>query len=145
MSELIASAIASENVTSHAVLLAQYEPEDPIRVLHPTVCTNTTGYGPLLDEKTCDKMRQTLPRCQDLVQKCYGQSCPVFPQVHLALTQLVSMSAQTIRPTRRSVRCVPILREQSDWRVLPLGTHPYDMTRMGSYGEEKWIERWLNS
>lgn len=42
----------------------------------PVACTNSTGYGPYVDEKSCEKMAATLPRCQELEQKCYGKYTP---------------------------------------------------------------------
>lgn len=37
----------------------------------PVACTNASGYGPYLGKETCDLMKDTLPRCIDLQQKCY--------------------------------------------------------------------------
>ncbi|GAA5993920.1 hypothetical protein JCM5350_002867 [Sporobolomyces pararoseus] len=89
----------------------------------PTVCTNETGYGPLLDKSTCDKMRQTLPHCQNLVQQCYDN--PSSSTTCLAAFEYCENS-QT-------------------GAYYKSGRNPYDMTRFGGYEEEKWISRWLNS
>ncbi|GAA5837284.1 hypothetical protein JCM3766R1_002184 [Sporobolomyces carnicolor] len=89
----------------------------------PTVCTNTTGYGPLLDESTCDKMRATLPRCQSLVQECYDN--PSSATTCLAAFQYCEYT-QT-------------------GAYYKSGRNPYDMERFGDYVENKWISNWLNS
>ncbi|GAA6062652.1 hypothetical protein JCM10212_003464 [Sporobolomyces blumeae] len=88
----------------------------------PTVCGNTTGYGPYLDEKTCDKMRETLPRCQELSQKCYDNP---------SNSALCLASYQYCENTQTGA-------------YYKSGRNPYDMTKFGDYAEEEWIERWLN-
>ncbi|GAA5886105.1 hypothetical protein JCM16303_000043, partial [Sporobolomyces ruberrimus] len=89
----------------------------------PTICTNATGYGPFLDAEKCDKMRQTLPRCQALTQECYDN--PSDSTACLAAFQYCENS-QT-------------------GAYYKSGRNPYDMTKFGEYEEEKWISRWLNT
>lgn len=40
---------------------------------YPTVCTNQTGYGPFIGADECENMQKTLPRCEALVQRCFGE------------------------------------------------------------------------
>ncbi|GAA5905405.1 S10 family peptidase [Sporobolomyces salmoneus] len=89
----------------------------------PTVCTNSTGYGPFLDEPTCDKMRETLPRCQSLVQECYDDPAS-------------------------ATKCSTAFQYCENSQSGPYdktGRSPYDMEKFGEYEENEWIESWLNS
>ncbi|KAK4058350.1 hypothetical protein OIO90_000508 [Microbotryomycetes sp. JL221] len=89
---------------------------------YPTVCTNSTGYGPYVDEKGCESMQAALPRCQALVQKCYDD--PKNAAVCLSANQYCE-ATQTER-------------------YYETGRNPYDMEKFGDYAEEKQVAHYLN-
>ncbi|GAA5933552.1 hypothetical protein JCM1841_006349 [Sporobolomyces salmonicolor] len=109
----LVSALIGNGFTNPKIQYASY---------YPTVCTNTTGYGPFVDEEHCAKMQKALPRCQALIQMCYDN--PSDSTICLAGNQYCEAT-------------------QTEY-YYETGRNPYDNQKFGDYVEEKQIAHWLN-
>jgi cathepsin A (carboxypeptidase C) len=79
----------------------------------PFACDGAGGYDSVLDQETCDKMEKSIPRCNELIERCYA--------------------------TESSWMCVPAYLYCTNAMVIPYtntGRNPYDIRDPCQGGED---------
>ncbi|CEQ41860.1 SPOSA6832_03622, partial [Sporobolomyces salmonicolor] len=144
----LVSALIGNGFTNPKIQYASY---------YPTVCTNTTGYGPFVDEEHCAKMQKALPRCQALIQMCYGVYLSLTtrplsrPRNELGAPKRLTFSASCFEPRTDNPSDSTICLAGNQYceatqteYYYETGRNPYDNQKFGDYVEEKQIAHWLN-
>jgi cathepsin A (carboxypeptidase C) len=106
----------------------------------PTACDRATGYGPYLDEATCTTMRESLPRCQQLMRDCAANAT----DAQLCQSGKEYCEKTQTDPFYATVRNLAIAPPSTRFELSPQGRNAFDMEKRGDYPEDHWVEIFLN-
>ncbi|WFD30813.1 carboxypeptidase C [Malassezia sp. CBS 17886] len=101
-------------------------------------CTNSSGHAPFLDTRTCAKMREKWPVCEQLVRRCNEHCGNASDRTARCKTAATFCSRALEAPWDATNSCA--------WTAPPrvLTAAVYDWAHKPEYDEETWVAAFLN-
>lgn len=103
-------------------------PKDQFKAYWSWACSDVSGAGPFLDEKTCAEMESKLPTCLRLTEKCNQKGNSPAPYHNIACSTAATFCEGAL---------------SSKWDLT--NTSVYDYEHKATYDEEEWVAHFLNT